>query len=182
MIGAGSRDYARLTLSEQMRNIASMYAAPDPVASPPAVDLDVAADQAIVACGGDAREAVKALIVANSFLEAQVEELRASVSAGYSRGRSRSRAIARTGTTDMSEMTYYVALPFVAADDGIAAGEAVECFNPRAAVMKAEALSRKPGTVGAVAFSRSGDPATGDFGDATVIRKFGDVPEDLSTL
>jgi hypothetical protein len=32
--------------------------------------------------------------------------------------------------------------------------------------MKAEALSRKPGHVGAVAFSRSGDPATGDFSDA----------------
>lgn len=48
--------------------------------------------------------------------------------------------------------------------------------------MKAEALSRKPGIVGAVAFSRSGDPATGEFGDATVIRKFGDVLEDLSTL
>jgi hypothetical protein len=82
----------------------------------------------------------------------------------------------------MSEVTYYVALPFVAADDGVAAGEAVECFNPNAAVMKAAALSRKPGIIGAVAFSRSGDPATGDFGDATVIRKFGDVPEDLSTL
>jgi hypothetical protein len=82
----------------------------------------------------------------------------------------------------MSEVTYYVALPFVAADDGIAAGEAVECFNPNAAVMKAEALARKPGHVGAVAFSRTGNPATGDFGDATVIRKFGDVPEDLSAL
>ena len=29
---------------------------------------------------------------------------------------------------------------------------------------------------------RTGDPATGDFSDATVIRKFGDVPEDLSAL
>jgi hypothetical protein len=82
----------------------------------------------------------------------------------------------------MSEVTYYVALPFVPADDGVAAGEAVECFNPNAAVMKAEALSRKAGHVGAVAFSRTGDPATGDFGDATVIRKFGDVPDDLSAL
>jgi hypothetical protein len=80
------------------------------------------------------------------------------------------------------DVTYYVALPFVAADDGVAAGEAVECFNPNAAVMKAEALSRKPGIVGAVAFRRTGDPATGDFGDATVIRKFGDVPGDLSAL
>ena len=77
------------------------------------------------------------------------------------------------------DVTYYVALPFVAAD-GVVAGEAVECFNPNAAVMRAEALSRKPGHVGAVAFSRTGDPATGDFGDAQV--KFGDVPDDLSAL
>jgi hypothetical protein len=35
---------------------------------------------------------------------------------------------------------------------------------------------------GAVAFSRTGDPATGDFRDATVLRKFGDVPDDLSAL
>lgn len=82
----------------------------------------------------------------------------------------------------MTEVTYYVALPFVAADDGAAAGEAIECFNPTAAVMKAEALSRKPGHIGALAFSRTGNPATGDFGEATVIRKFGDVPEDLSAL
>lgn len=29
---------------------------------------------------------------------------------------------------------------------------------------------------------RTGDPATGDFSDAKVIRKFGDVPDDLSAL
>jgi hypothetical protein len=80
------------------------------------------------------------------------------------------------------DVTYYVALPFVLADDGLAAGEAVECTSANAAVMRAEALSRKPGHVGAVAFSRSGDPATGEFGDATLIRKFGDVPDDLSAL
>ena len=79
-------------------------------------------------------------------------------------------------------MTYYVALPFVAADDGIAAGEPTECFNPNAAVTRAEALSRKEGHVSAVAFSRTGDPATGNFGDAKVIRKFGEVPDDLSAL
>jgi hypothetical protein len=27
-----------------------------------------------------------------------------------------------------------------------------------------------------------GDPATGDFGDAKVIKKFGEVPDDLTTL
>lgn len=36
------------------------------------------------------------------------------------------------------------------------------------------------GHVGAVAFSRTGDPAAGDFNDAKVIRKFGDVPDNLS--
>jgi hypothetical protein len=35
-------------------------------------------------------------------------------------------------------------------------------------------------SAGAAAFSRTGDPSTGDFGDASVIRKFGDVPSDLS--
>ncbi|OKO83066.1 hypothetical protein [Bradyrhizobium sp. AS23.2] len=68
----------------------------------------------------------------------------------------------------MSEVTYYVALPFVVADDGLAPGEATECFSANAAVMRAEALSRKPGHAGALAFSRSGDPATGDFGDANL--------------
>ena len=82
----------------------------------------------------------------------------------------------------MSEITYYVALPFVSADDGFTPGEAVECLNPTAAIMKAEALARKPGFVGAIAFSRSGDLATGDFGDAKLIRKFGEVPDDLSAL
>jgi hypothetical protein len=82
----------------------------------------------------------------------------------------------------MAEVTYYVALPFVASDDGIAAGEPTECLNPNAAVMRAEALSRKEGHLGAIAFSRTGDPATGDFSGAKVIRKFGDVPDDLSAL
>jgi hypothetical protein len=46
-----------------------MPAAPEiPAAIAPA-GLDAAADQAIAACGGDAKEAVKALLVANEFLE-----------------------------------------------------------------------------------------------------------------
>jgi hypothetical protein len=46
----------------------------------------VAADQAIAACGGDACDTVKALIVANEFLEVLLEELQADVSKGYARG------------------------------------------------------------------------------------------------
>jgi hypothetical protein len=68
----------------------------------------------------------------------------------------------------------------VLAVDGVAAGEAVECLSANAAVMRAETL--KPGCAGAIAFSRTGDPATGEFGDAKLIGKFGDVPDDLSAL
>jgi len=47
----------------------------------------------------------------------------------------------------MAEVTYFVALPFVATDEGVALGEPVECFNPNAAVMRAEALSRKEAVI-----------------------------------
>jgi hypothetical protein len=33
-----------------------------------------------------------------------------------------------------------------------------------------------------MASNKRPDPATGDFSDAKVIRKFGDVPDDLSVL
>jgi hypothetical protein len=64
-------------------------------------------------------------------------------------------------------------LPFVAIDEGIAAGEPTECLNLFAVVARAEALSRKQGNVGAAAFSRTGDPATGNFGADKVLKKFG---------
>ncbi|MCK1331395.1 hypothetical protein IVB57_24050 [Bradyrhizobium sp. CW9] len=63
-----------------------MSAAPKP-SEPATLDLQEAADQAIAACGGDAREAVKALLVAVDFLEAEADELRTKVSIGYARGR-----------------------------------------------------------------------------------------------
>jgi hypothetical protein len=44
----------------------------------------------------------------------------------------------------MTEVTYFVALPFVAADDGIAAGEPTECFNPTAVTMRADLPRRSP--------------------------------------
>ncbi|HSR78783.1 MAG TPA: hypothetical protein VLN57_19565 [Xanthobacteraceae bacterium] len=57
----------------------------------------------------------------------------------------------------MAEVTYYVALPFVASDDGISPGTLVECFNSNAAVMRAKALSQKPGYVGPLALRAPGD-------------------------
>ena len=53
--------------------------------------LDAATDAAIAACDGDARAAVRALIVANSYLLEQLDRQRAlleqSVSRGFVRGR-----------------------------------------------------------------------------------------------
>ena len=81
----------------------------------------------------------------------------------------------------MADVTYYVALPFVQDDGGPAAGAAEECQSSSAAIRRAEVLSRSPGSIGAVAFSRTGDPMVGEFSDAQLLRKFGEVP-DLSTL
>ena len=63
-----------------------MSSATDPEQSD-ADQLEATADQAIAACDGDAREAVKALIVANAFLETELEKLRAAASTGYARGK-----------------------------------------------------------------------------------------------
>jgi hypothetical protein len=73
-----------------------------------------------------------------------------------------------------------VALPFDVADCSIVVGEPIDC--PVAAIERAQGLWKVWGHAGAVAFSRTDDPATGDFRDATVLRKFGDVPEDLSAF
>jgi hypothetical protein len=62
-----------------------MSSAPNPQSD--ANQVEAAADQAIAACGGNAREAVKALIVANQFLETDLEKLKAAVSTGYARGK-----------------------------------------------------------------------------------------------
>ena len=60
---------------------------PAPDTPQDAILLEAAADQAIAACGGDMREAIKALIVANDFLETEVAELMRAVSQAYVRGR-----------------------------------------------------------------------------------------------
>ena len=49
--------------------------------------LEAAVDQAIAACGGDMRSTIRALIVANDFLENEVGELMKAVSHAYVRGR-----------------------------------------------------------------------------------------------
>jgi hypothetical protein len=49
--------------------------------------LEASVDQAISACGGDMRSTIRALIVANEYLESEVGELMTAVSRAYARGR-----------------------------------------------------------------------------------------------
>jgi hypothetical protein len=83
----------------------------------------------------------------------------------------------------MADVTYYVAMPFLQDDAGSpVAGAAEECQSASAALRRAEILSRTAGNIGAIAFSRTGDPSIGEFSDAQLLRKFGQVPDDLSGL
>jgi hypothetical protein len=49
--------------------------------------LETAVDQAISGCGGDMRGTIRALIVANEYLESEAAELMKAVSRAYARGR-----------------------------------------------------------------------------------------------
>jgi hypothetical protein len=83
----------------------------------------------------------------------------------------------------MADVTYYVALPFFEDNTGAPiAGAAEECQSSTAALRRAEIMSRSAGSIGAVAFSRTGDPMAGEFNDARLLKKFGNVPDDLSGL
>jgi hypothetical protein len=78
--------------------------------------------------------------------------------------------------------TYYVALPFIRTEDGTTPSETQECQSESAAIGRTEGMSRDATNAGAVAFKRACDLNVGEFSDAVVLRKFGDVPEDLSEI
>ena len=83
-------DCSELTENKKRTIVRSPPDNPDAIDTQPQSDadqLEAAANQAIAACGGDPREAVKALIVANQFFETDLEKLKAAVSMGYARGK-----------------------------------------------------------------------------------------------
>jgi hypothetical protein len=76
----------------------------------------------------------------------------------------------------MAKMTYYVALAFKKAEDD--GGEIVACdpreaSNSEQAIRMAAVLAAEEGHCGAIAFSRTGDPALGDFEDALIFEDGG---------
>jgi len=76
-------------------------------------------------------------------------------------------------------VTYHVVVAFDRNASGdLTPGEAREVMSPLVAERRARALALEH--VGALAFSRTGNPATGEFDDAVVIARFGDV--DLDSL
>jgi hypothetical protein len=63
----------------------------------------------------------------------------------------------------MPLVTYYVALPFrYLADGQVAAGEPLECPDTSKARSTAATMARDSNYCGAIAFSRTGDPAIGE--------------------
>ena len=51
--------------------------------------LDAEVDEAIASCGGDVRAALRTTLVANAYLEAEIERLTEAISTGFARGRMR---------------------------------------------------------------------------------------------
>jgi len=78
----------------------------------------------------------------------------------------------------MGTITYYVAIGFRRDEEGeFVALEPVESRTSAAAVSRARSIAEKE--AGAVAFSRTGDPDTGEFSDAVVLFREGRVPTDI---
>ena len=46
-------------------------------------------EEAIATCGGDVRAALRATLIANAYLEAEIERLTEAISTGFARGRMR---------------------------------------------------------------------------------------------
>ena len=76
-------------------------------------------------------------------------------------------------------VTYHVIIAFDRDAEGdLKPGEAREVLSPIVAERRARALALEH--AGALAFSRTGDPTTGEFQDAVILAQFGEV--DLNSL
>jgi hypothetical protein len=76
----------------------------------------------------------------------------------------------------MTEITYFIAIPFDYVGDNIVAGEPITCSSPVAAIQHAQGLWRTFGHAGAIAVSRTSDFEIGKFGAGHVLRRFGQAP------
>jgi hypothetical protein len=80
----------------------------------------------------------------------------------------------------MGNVTYYVALAFEKTEEGdLVALDPMEAQSSTQAISRARTLAATK--AGAVAFSRTGDPDIGEFADAVLLFKAGEVPDALPT-
>jgi len=80
----------------------------------------------------------------------------------------------------MAAVTYHVVLAFTRSEEGdIVATEPKEARDADQARRMARTLAAAVPHCGAIAFSRTGDPAVGDFEDAVILQTIGDVDEGL---
>jgi hypothetical protein len=80
----------------------------------------------------------------------------------------------------MAAVTYHVVLAFLRSEDGdIVATEPKEARSTDQAIRMAKSLAATEPHCGAIAFSRTGDPAVGDFEDAVILKAIGEVDEGL---
>jgi len=61
--------------------------------------IDDEVTEALKICGGDAMAALRITLIANAFLEAQIDELKEQISSGYARGKVRTTPKIRAATT-----------------------------------------------------------------------------------
>ena len=79
----------------------------------------------------------------------------------------------------MPLITYFAVLPFSRSEDGdFIAEAAIEVRSHEQA--KATAMRMAGADRGAVAFTKTGDPQLGDWNDAVILGRYGDVPDDLA--
>jgi hypothetical protein len=74
----------------------------------------------------------------------------------------------------MATVTYHVALAFMrSGEDGseIVACDPKEARSSEQAIRLADSLAKREGRCGAIAFSRTGDPAIDDFDDAVILKR-----------
>jgi hypothetical protein len=84
----------------------------------------------------------------------------------------------------MAATTYYVALAFKRSEDNgdVVACEPTEARSADQAIRMAGLLAKDEGHCGAIAFSRTGDPALGDFEDAVILKTVGEVDAGLLSV
>jgi hypothetical protein len=80
----------------------------------------------------------------------------------------------------VASMAYSVALAFTHSEGGdIVACEPKEARSSNQAIRMADSLATKEGHCGAIAFSRTGNSAFGDFEDAVIWKAVGEVDSEL---